>query len=133
MWDVTHVGQLAIIVRYVNSDGQATKRFVKFQAIYSHTTENLTSTVIKTIKQSGLNIENICQSYDNANNIDEKYMGLQAWIKELASCAEFLPCAVYGVHDVENFNNVIKYFNIIQSLYNSFSFSTHRWDWLNKK
>lgn len=55
---MTHVDQLAVVLRYVNSDGQAIERFVKFQDIYSHTAVNLTSTVIKTIKQFGLNIEN---------------------------------------------------------------------------
>jgi len=42
----------------VNSDSQSIERFVKFKDIYQHTTENLTSTAIKTIKQFSLNIEN---------------------------------------------------------------------------
>jgi hypothetical protein len=56
--DVTHIDQLAIVLRYVKSDGQAIERFIKFIDIYSHNAEYLTSTVIETIKQLGLNIEN---------------------------------------------------------------------------
>jgi len=70
----------------------------------------------------------------------EKYTGLQARIKNIAPAAEYLLCAAYslnlvGVHAVESCNNAVKYFNIIQTLYNFFSISTHRshrWDRLNQ-
>lgn len=76
---MTHIDQLAIVLRYVKSDGQAIERFIKFLDIHSHTAEYLTSTVIETIKQLGLNIENcVGQSYDNTSNMAGKYTGLQA-------------------------------------------------------
>jgi len=136
--DVTHIDQLAIVLRYVKSDGQVIERFIKCIDIYSHNAEYFTSTVIETIKQLGLNIENsVGQSYDNASNMAGKYTGLQARIKKKAPAAEYLPCAAHslnlvGVRAVESCNNAVKYFSIIQTLYNFFSISTHRWDGLNQ-
>jgi hypothetical protein len=90
--DVTRINQLAIVLRYVKSDGRAIERFIKFLDIYSHTAEYLTSTVIETIKQLSLNIENfVGQPYDNASNMVGKYTGLQARIKKIAPDAEYLP------------------------------------------
>jgi len=35
--NITHIDQLAIVLRYVNCDGQPIERFLKFQDIYGHT------------------------------------------------------------------------------------------------
>ncbi|XP_025417880.1 zinc finger MYM-type protein 1-like [Sipha flava] len=121
--DVTHIDQLAIVLRHVKSDGQAIERFIKFIDIYSHNAEYLTSTVIETIKQLGLNIENcVGQPYDNASNMAGKYTGLQARIKKIAPAAEYLPCAAHSINlldvrAVESCNNAVKYFSIIQTFF----------------
>jgi hypothetical protein len=40
--NITYIDQLAIILRYVNCDGQPVERFLKFQDINGHTAEYLT-------------------------------------------------------------------------------------------
>lgn len=56
--DITHIDQLAIVLRYVNCDGQPVERFVKFQDIYGHTAEYLTITIVEIIKNFGIDIKN---------------------------------------------------------------------------
>jgi hypothetical protein len=131
--DITHIDQLAIVLRYVNCDGQPVERFVKFQDIYGYTAEYLTITIVEIIKKFGIDIKNcVGQSYDNASNMAGKYSGLQTRIRTLAPLAIFLPCAAHslnlvGVHAVENCNGAVEYFSIIQFVYNFFLSSTHRW------
>lgn len=136
--DITHIDQLAIVLRYVSCDGQPVERFLKFQDIYGHTAEYLTTTIVEIIKNFGIDIKNcVEQSYDNASNMAGKYSGLQTRIRILAPFALFLPCAAHSlnlvsVHAVENYNGAVEYFSIVQSVYNFFSSSTHRWKLLNQ-
>lgn len=97
--DITCIDQLAIVLRYVNCDGQPVERFVKFQDIYGHTAEYLTITIVEIIENFDIDIKNcVGQSYDNASNMAGKYSGLQTRIRTLAPLALFLPCAAHSLN-----------------------------------
>ncbi|XP_033228866.1 uncharacterized protein LOC117180476 [Belonocnema kinseyi] len=61
------------------------------------------------------------------------YKGLQARIREINGLAIYAPCGVHslnlvGVHAVESCSGAVLFFNVLQTLYNFFTVSTHRWE-----
>ena len=73
------------------------------------------------------------QSYDNASNMSGQYNGLQAKIKQKNPLAEYVPCAGHSLNLVgssaaEACPASLDLFSFLQSIYNFFSASTHRWD-----
>ena len=135
--DLSHVDQLAVIVRYVYN-GQPYERFLTFIPITNHTAQSLFNTIKKFLTDISLPIENIRgQSYDNAANISGKDSGLQARLKVINKYADFVPCAAHslnlvGVEAVSIVTPIIDYFGILQRLYVFFSESPHRWDFVKK-
>ncbi len=72
------------------------------------------------------------QTYDNASNMSGCYNGLQAHIKKINRLAHYVPCAAHslnlvGVRAAESCVGAISFFGFVQTLYNFFSASTHRW------
>eukprot|EP00794_Sanderia_malayensis_P015939 gene15939-biopygen13560 len=131
--DVSHVDQLTLVVRYIEN-GKPVERFVGFTPIKSHKSESLTSDILETLKALTLDID-LCrgQSYDNASNMSGKYTGVQARIKEVNSCAPYMPCASYSLNLVGNVaaeccREAVSFFSIVSEVYNFFSSSTYRWD-----
>lgn len=137
--DISHIDQLSIIVRYVDEKGEPLERFIHFVPIHSHGSSNLCDSIVNLFQNLEIEIENCRgQSYDNASNMAGRYTGLQARIKELSPLAEYVPCAAHSLNlvgsvAVESCNQTITFFGFIQSLYNFFSASTHRWNILNTK
>ncbi|XP_065664397.1 uncharacterized protein LOC136086059 [Hydra vulgaris] len=135
--DLSHVDQLAVIVRYVYN-GQPYERLLTFIPNINHTAQSLFNTIKKFLTDISLPKENIRgQSYDNAANMSPKYSGLQARLKEINKNADFVPCAVHslnlvGVEAVSIVTPNIDYFGILQRLYVFFSASPRRWDFLKK-
>nr|XP_042913733.1 zinc finger MYM-type protein 1-like [Parasteatoda tepidariorum] len=67
-----------------------------------------------------------------------KYSGLQGRIKEISPTAEYIPGSAHslnlvGVAAIESCELAISFFGLIQSIYNFFSASTHRWAILSEK
>uniref|UniRef100_A0A2S2Q4N5 Zinc finger MYM-type protein 1 n=1 Tax=Sipha flava TaxID=143950 RepID=A0A2S2Q4N5_9HEMI len=137
--DIAHVDQLSYILRYVTEEGEVLERFIKFQNIYSHTAESLTTHIVSLLKELNISINNcIGQSYDNASNMSGKYSGLQARIKQLSPKAEYVPCAAHsinlvGISTVESCLEAVNYCGVVQSLYVFFSSSPRRWDLLKEQ
>ncbi|KAK4885108.1 hypothetical protein RN001_001379 [Aquatica leii] len=78
--DLSHVDQLATVIRYVKED-------------------EMFNAIIKLFECNGLDIRNCRrQSYDNASNMSGVYSGLQARIKELNSHADFIPCFAHSLN-----------------------------------
>ena len=72
------------------------------------------------------------QSYDNASNMSGKYRGLQARISEVNPLAVYVPCSAHSLNLVgscaaECCVNAPSFFGFVQTLFNFFSASTHRW------
>ena len=72
--EAARTDQLTFIIRYVDDQGMAVQRFLKFIPVYNHGAEYLSNVVISTLQELGLNISNCRgQCYDNANNMTRKY------------------------------------------------------------
>ncbi|KAE9543665.1 hypothetical protein AGLY_002061 [Aphis glycines] len=61
------------------------------------------------------------------------YLGLQARIKEIYPLAQFIPCSAHSLNlvgecAVNSCKSAVDFFCLLQSLYNFFSISTHRWE-----
>eukprot|EP00731_Ephydatia_muelleri_P011481 Em0006g375a len=132
--DVSHVDQLTVVVRYVRmSDGEVVERFLTFIAIESHTGEALATAVLKFLTCCDIDVKHLRgQSYDNAANMSGCYNGLQAQICQINPLAYYIPCAAHslnlvGVSAAESCVNAISFFGLVQTLFNFFSASTHRW------
>ncbi|KAE9521365.1 hypothetical protein AGLY_018245 [Aphis glycines] len=66
-----------------------------------------------------------------------QYSGLQARIKSLNPLADYVPCAGHSLNLVGTFSaecctNSVKFFDMIQKIYNFFSSSTSRWGLLKE-
>lgn len=87
------------------------------------------------VENLGLNLSNCRgQAYDNASNMSGRYNGLQAHLKRRNPLIHYIPCAAHslnlvGVNSIDRCGTeVSQYFDLIQSLYNFTTASTHRWD-----
>ncbi|XP_028394507.1 zinc finger MYM-type protein 1-like [Dendronephthya gigantea] len=130
--DVTHVNQLAVTIRYVKFTGPV-ERFLTILPMYGHTGAQIADYLLKFLAGQGIPIE-LCrgQSYDNASNMSGKYKGVQAVVRASSPYAAYVPCSAHslnlvGKHVAEACSDGSEMFNLIQSLYNFFSGSTHRW------
>jgi Domain of unknown function (DUF4371) len=131
--DLSHVDQLTFIVRYVQESGTVCERFIKFVEIAGHTAEYLANTVREILNDLAVDISD-CRSLstDNASNMSGQYSGLQQRLREINPLINFVPCAAHslnlvGVCASECCLEAINYFGFIQTLYNFFAASTHRW------
>jgi hypothetical protein len=130
--DVSHVDQLSFTVRYVLPSGPI-ERFVSFLGMRGHCASDLLKSLTDFLDEHQIDISNCRgQSYDNASNMSGKYNGLQAKVKELCPYADYVPCAAHslnlvGVCAAESCPEVCRFFMFVESVYNFFSASTHRW------
>ncbi|XP_055908461.1 zinc finger MYM-type protein 1-like [Eupeodes corollae] len=131
--DISHTDQLTVVLRYVKSNGEVAERFLAFIPMASHKGEEQAEAILKFLNKYHINIKNARgQSYDNASNMSGCYNGLQAHIKKINSLAHYIPCASHslnlvGVRAAECSIGAISFFGFVQTLYNFFSASTHRW------
>lgn len=132
--DVSHVDQLTFVVRYIQVDGEPIERFLKFIPSVGHKAQEMADSVVKTITNFGINIQNCRgQSYDNANNMSGIYNGLQAKILNLSPLAQYVPCAAHSLNLVgecaaESCEEACSFFGLLQEIYNFFTASTTRWE-----
>jgi hypothetical protein len=92
--------------------------------------------LLKFLAEQGISIE-LCrgQSYDNSSNMSGKYNGVV--IRTRSPYAKYVPCSAHslnlvGKHATEACLLASEMYNLIQSLYNFVSASTHRWAILKK-
>lgn len=132
--DISHVDQLAFILRYVLPNGVAVERFVKLLDNVGHKGTDMYNAVKETLKTLQINFNDLRgQSYDNAANMSGIYKGLQALIKKDNPLAQFTPCAGHGLntvgtHAAECCPEAISFFDLNQNVYNFFSESPARWN-----
>ena len=80
--DITNVDHLTIIFRYVLPDGPV-EQFVKFIPARGHTGHQLADFLFEFIEENGISLKDLRgQSNDNPSNMNGKYKGMQAIIKE---------------------------------------------------
>ncbi|KAL4143155.1 hypothetical protein QTP88_005518 [Uroleucon formosanum] len=120
--DISHVDQLAFILRYVLPNGVAVERFVKLLDNVEHKGTDTYNAVKETLKTLQINFNDLRgQSYDNAANMSDNPL------------AQFTPCAGHGLntvgtHAAECCPEAISFFDLNQNLYNFFSESPARWN-----
>lgn len=131
--DISHVDQLSIIFRYF-LNGHVYERFFSFLPIKSHKGLSLCNEILALLENRKVEILDCrAQTYDSASNMSGKYQGLQARVKEKNPLAVYVPCVGHSLNlvgecSVDECINAIKFFSLLQNLYNFFSASTHRWD-----
>lgn len=136
--DISHVDQLTFVIRYVLEDGTPVERFFGFFPISGHTATEMETFLLEQLEKHDIKIEDCRgQSYDNASNMSGQYNGLQAKIKKRNPLAEYVPCAghslnLIGSSAAEACSASLDFFGFLQSIYNFFAASTHRWAILKK-
>ena len=96
--DITNVDQLKINFRHVLPDDPV-ERFVKFIPTRGHTGHQLADLLFEFIEDNGISLKDLReQSYDNASNMNGKYKGMQAIIKEHNHQAEYIPCVAHSLN-----------------------------------
>lgn len=135
--DMSHQEQMSLTIRYV-SDGNLApsgvyEHFIKFIQVESSTGEDLYKTLLNTLKELNLEVQDIRgQGYDNGSNMKGHTSGVQARLLKDNSRAFFVPCACHNYNlllgDVAKCcPDAITFFGILQTIYILFSASTKRW------
>ena len=127
--DVSHIDQLTVIFRYVMQDGSAVERFLQYVVIEHHDGEYLFGKLQEVLEANGIDLMDCRgQSYDNASNMSGVYSGVQARVCKINPLAQWVPCAAHslnlvGVAAAESCLEAVKYFGLIQAVYNFVSIS----------
>ena len=75
------------------------ERFVKFIPARGHTGHQLADFLFEFIDDNGISLKDLGrQSYDNPSNMNGKYKGMQAIIKERNHQAEYIPCVAHSLN-----------------------------------
>ena len=128
--DMSHVDQLAVIVRYYVLDGKPIERFLTFFDIHSHTGANFAVTVLRFFSQNGIDISKCRgQTYNNASNMSGQYKGMQAKINEVCPCAAH-SLNLVGQSAVNFCVDAVSFFGISSRSIQFFSASCLRWNGL---
>ena len=139
--DVSHIDQMALIVRYVKVDSievQIKELFLNFFPLHRKNADKIIKSMLDELQQNSLDITTCRgQAYDNASTMAEIRSGVQCRIKQLNSKAIFIPCANHslnlaGIHAVASSEHSATFFAVVERVYSFFSASTQRWKVLFK-
>ncbi|CAH1104538.1 unnamed protein product [Psylliodes chrysocephalus] len=137
--DIAHIDQLTVVIGYVNKNGSAVEKFLKFLENTGHKSEQMEECILNLLSELNIRLEDCReQSYDNASNMSGIHSGLQARIKSKNNLAIYVPCAAHSLNLIgesaaECCFEATKLFMFLQNLYNFFAASTSRWEILNKQ
>lgn len=128
--DVSKTEQMTVIIRFVVIDDKTVdvqEHFLCFIDITFSTGKGMTSYLVNKLKEFNLNIQNLRgQGYDNSANMKGRQNGVQSHILSINPRAFFTPCSAHSlnlvVNDTVKINHqTIKFFGIVQEIYNFFS------------
>jgi len=121
--DIAHIDQLTTIVRYVLPTGPV-EHFLTFVPMFGHSGYYyITDILLSFLDKKGINIKDCRgQSYDNAANMSEKYVGMQALIRKKWKYADYVPCTAHslnlvGTNASESCLAAVNFFYIVQGVY----------------
>ena len=135
--DSSHKEQNTFILRYLlkeNGVFTVCERFLKFADCSNKSGADIALLIIQTLEEFQISIADCRgQGYDNAANMTGKYNGVQKHILNLNSLAIFSPCGCHslnlcGAEAAACCKHAITYFGVVQTVYNLFSSSPHRWE-----
>ena len=135
--DLSHVGQLSVIVRMVAVDDtdtpQIKEHFMGFLEVESSTGESLSNLILKRLEEFNLPFEDCRgQSYDNGANMKGKIKGVHARLLKKNPRALFVPCGAHTLNLVvadaaKSSTDALSLFGYLQRIFTLFSASTQRW------
>lgn len=136
--DISNKDRLAVCVRYVNDNGEATERLLEISEGMDKTGLGTAKQIICILENNGLNTDNIAfQSYDFASNMSGAQKGAHAQLSKLVGHKiPFIPCQAHRLntyleHSCEASSIISNMVDILESIYVFFSSSTKRYGLLN--
>ena len=122
--DCSRKEQLSIVLRYVDIQSAIQyEHFISFEEATSLNAESLTSYIIQTLQDNGLDIASIVsQGYDGASVMSSHCSGVQQHIRAMASQAVFVHCYAHCINLVlvdalKRLLILPTFFAIMESLY----------------
>uniref|UniRef100_H3A856 TTF-type domain-containing protein n=1 Tax=Latimeria chalumnae TaxID=7897 RepID=H3A856_LATCH len=140
MLDISHMEQIAMIVRFVSTrpgNVEIQECFLAFVKLDDSSGEGMTEVLLQKLNEMGLPLADMRgQSYDNGANMKGKNKEVQKWVRELNSRAFFVPCNTHSLNlilsDAAGCCTDAVNFGVIQAIFVYFSLSTYQWDILLK-
>lgn len=120
-FDVAHIDQLTVVVRYVNEKGIVVERFLAFLENVGHKGIEMVDAVVRFLKSYGLIILDCRrQSYDSAKNMSGIYRGMQTMILGMNPLTVYVPCSAHSLnlvleHAAGGTAKIVRFFMFIQS------------------
>lgn len=137
--DVSMKEQMAIVLRYLNKNGDIIERFVGVEHVASTTALSLKAAIDKLFSKYGLSMSRLRgQGYDGASNMQGEFNGLKALILKQNPSAFYIHCfahqlqlALVGVAKKQI--HIASFFGTISILLNVVGSSSKRCDMLHEK
>ena len=132
--DLSKRNQMAVVCRYVNTDGDPKERLLSIKSIVSKKGADTADEIITTLNTHTLDTDELCfKSYDFTNSIPRRHNGAQKKLQEkLQKNVPYMPCQGHRSNTIIehscNYSVIIQeMFNTLKSLYVFFTSSTKRY------
>ena len=126
--DITSKEQLSICIRIVSKDGNVSEHILECEEAERTTASALFEVIVKVFESKGISCQKIvAQTYDGASNMNGRYKGLQAIVKEkFGKHILYIHCYAHTLNlvlkDTVAVNiNVATLFNSLEELHNLFN------------
>ncbi|XP_048431702.1 zinc finger MYM-type protein 1-like [Pyrus x bretschneideri] len=81
--DISVKEQMAVVLRYVNTNGQVVERFVGIKHVPNTTAFSLKEAIDQLFSINGLSISRLHgQGYDGASNMQEYHVNVKTWLEK---------------------------------------------------
>ncbi|XP_028394403.1 uncharacterized protein LOC114518580 [Dendronephthya gigantea] len=131
--DISNKDQLAVAVRYLDTNDQRVERLIQVKEVTDKTGEGMANATLSSLAECKIDNSTLCfQTYDSASNMSGKYNGAQ---KKLSEKVEreiiYVPCIAHGANLVSehssNSSALIKnMYEVLEAIYVFFNASTKR-------
>lgn len=131
--DVSLKDQLAVCVRYIDSNGKINERLLDVIEASNKTGYGIAKYIYDSLIKHNINTDNVAfQSYDFASNMSGHNKGAQRFFTELVGhSVPYIPCQAHRMntfieHSCDASPIIGELFNVLENIYVFFSFSTKR-------